>query len=83
MIPYKEIKAGDKVHYKTKHGEWQNGIVKTIPSHPFIEVFVVYNCAGEWDYYYQYTAQSTRLTDLHKGWLFNRKKLNITKKLLK
>jgi hypothetical protein len=83
MIPYQEIKEGDKVHYKPKHGGWQNGIVKSVPSHSFSEVFVVYHYAGEWDNYHQYTGQSTRINDLHKGWLFNRKKLNINKKLIK
>ena len=43
--------------------------VKYIPEYLADTVFVVYNCAGEWDRYEQYTAASTNFRDLKKGWI--------------
>lgn len=70
------LKVGDKVHYQPsyyKKEQWENGIVKSIPEKSLISgeitsVFVVYNCADDWDNYKNYTGQSTKLNDLHPGW---------------
>ncbi len=65
-------KVGDKVHYQPKHFEgddsFENGIVKETRENVDDAVWVVYNCAGEWDNYRNYTAAKTNLWDLKEGW---------------
>ncbi len=79
MLKLLDLKVGDKVHYQPEHyeasGEFENGIVKSIPSfaadsrHDFYKcVRVVYNCAGDWDNYKNYTSALTNLRDLKLGW---------------
>lgn len=72
------LKTGDKVHYITQHdGKAFNGIIQTfVPAYkslPITEVFVVYDCGGNWDKFQNYTAVRTKIVDLYPGW---RKKLN-------
>lgn len=65
------LKKGDKVHYQPAHyseEEWENGIVKEIPEHTTTAVRVVYNCAGNWDNYEDYTSALTNLSDLKLDW---------------
>ena len=81
MIDRKKLKVGDKVHYQPEHyseDRWENGMIKEIPdftvdnvqpvgygSNP---VRVVYNCAGQWDNFKNYTSALTNLEDLKLGW---------------
>lgn len=60
------MKVGDKVHYFTPY-KTENGIVKSMPDFEF--AFVVYNCAGEWDNYQNYTGARTAKHDLREGWV--------------
>ncbi len=72
------LKVGDKVCYQPEHygpGEFENGIVKEIPSFaadPADEYYgcvrVVFNCAGDWENYTNYTSALTNLRDLKLGW---------------
>jgi len=65
------LKIGDKVCYQPSHydpNSWENGIVKEIPNHTNTSVRVVYNCAGNWDRFKDYTSALTNLTDLTLGW---------------
>ncbi|HMT02309.1 MAG TPA: hypothetical protein PKD00_03215 [Burkholderiales bacterium] len=62
-----ELKVGDKVCYRPSHyskNQWENGIVKEIPNHTNTAVRVVYNCAGDWDNFMNYTSQLTNIKDL-------------------
>ena len=62
------LQIGDKVHYQPEHyGEkkWENGIVKEIRNGG---VWVVYNCAGNWERYWDYTGAKTNMQDLKIGW---------------
>ena len=78
MLKLSDLKVGDKVHYQPQHydGEqFENGIIKEIPGfaadsrHDFYKcVRVVYNCAGDWDNYANYTSALTNLRDLKLGW---------------
>jgi hypothetical protein len=73
MVEFDKLNVGDKVHYQPVHygaDRWENGIVKSKPGHTTHGVFVVYNCAGNWDKYQQYTAAMTVLSDLHYGWKY-------------
>ena len=81
-----ELKVGNKVHYQPDHysaNKWENGIIKEIPDFETDKtsqvgyncVRVVYNCAGNWDNYKDYTSALTNLRDLKLGW----KSLLITK----
>lgn len=67
-----ELKIGQKVHYQPEHykeeDKWENGMVKEIPDHTTTAVRVVYNCAGEWDNFKNYTSALTNLRDLKLGW---------------
>jgi len=66
-----ELRIGDKVHYQPSHfrkEEWENGMVKEIPNHTNTAIRVVYNCAGDWDNFKDYTSALTDLTDLKMGW---------------
>ena len=71
-----DITPGNKVHYCTQHGTRQNGIIKSLNDMDQTVVFVVYNCAGEWDNYQDYTGASTKIADLKSGWIND--KLNDT-----
>lgn len=66
-----ELHKGKKVHYDPGIGEPENGKVKSIQSEEY--AFVVYNCAGNWDDYENYTAARTRISDLKSGWADNSK----------
>ena len=57
----KKEDIGRWVVYTASHGEQQKGRLKSW-SEDFI--FVVYNCAGEWDKFIDYTAAPTRKEDL-------------------
>lgn len=74
------IVSGMKVYYEDPYtGERENGMIQTfippLKGEEITEVFVVYKstCGGQWDKYWNFTAQRTRLESLHKGWS---KKLN-------
>jgi hypothetical protein len=71
MIDISKLKIGDKVHYQPGHwilGKWENGMVKEIPDHTNTAVRVVYNCAGDWDNFKDYTSALTSIKDLRLGW---------------
>jgi hypothetical protein len=79
MLKLSDLKVGDKVCYQPEHyeasGEFENGIVKEIPSFAsdaghahYNSVRVVYNCAGNWNDYANYTSALTNLRDLKLGW---------------
>ena len=71
MIDFAGLSVGDKVHYQPSHygdHEWENGIVKEIRNEVIDAVWVVYNCAGRWDKYTDYTSAKTNLRDLKSGW---------------
>lgn len=63
---------GDKVCYQPSYlkekGKWENGMVKEIPSHTLTAERVVYNCAGEWHRFKEFTSALTDLSDLFLGW---------------
>lgn len=59
--------VGDRVCYCPGH-TIENGIVKEVRDDVYDAVWVVYNCAGEWDRYREYTAAKTNLRDLQMGW---------------
>lgn len=61
-----ELHKGKKVHYDPEFGEPENGKVKSIQNEKY--AFVVYNCAGNWDDYEDYTGARTRIADLREGW---------------
>jgi hypothetical protein len=58
-----ECILGTKVSYNG-----QPGIIKSIGDDK-TTVFVVFHCNKDWDDYKNYTGQSTRISDLRKGWL--------------
>lgn len=60
------MKAGDKVTYVSDHGTLEHGIIKSVQDEDHI--FVVYNCAGNWDRIEDYTAARTHRRDLVEGW---------------
>lgn len=64
---------GKKVTYVPHPGcmpsDYRNGIVKSHPEHTTDSVFVVFNCAGDWKNYQDYTAQLTPVDRLVPGWL--------------
>lgn len=65
------LNVGDKVRYipftDAPEEVWEKGIVKSLcDDHNW--VFVVYNCAGEWDNYKNYTAARTKVEQLIPGW---------------
>lgn len=61
-----KLSKGQKVHYCTDYGKMENGIVKSVPGDG--HAFVVYNCAGNWDRYEDYTGARTKISDLRAGW---------------
>jgi hypothetical protein len=68
-----KLRPGTKVHYVPFEGcdpsQYQNGVVKAHTEHSLDLVFVVYNCAGEWDRYQEYTGQLTNIRQLREGWV--------------
>ena len=71
MIDLGKLCVGDKVCYQPEHyrdDEWENGIVKEIPGDQLESVRVVYNCAGDWKNYADYTSALTNSRDLYIGW---------------
>ena len=69
MIDISKLSVGSKVHYQPEHygnNKWENGVVKEI-RHPD-GVWVVYNCDGNWDRFWDYTGAKTNLRDLGMGW---------------
>lgn len=70
----RELKEGDSVHYRPFQGcddsLVQNGVVKSVQDDQ--HAFVVYNCAGEWHRYRDYTAARTNAGQLSKGWFNHR-----------
>lgn len=72
MVNVKELTKGSKVHYIPQHyvenGKYENGIVKSIT--PNGEVFVVYNCNGEWHNFENYIAANTNPEDLFPDWKY-------------
>lgn len=74
MLDIKQLRVGSKVRYQPAHyGEevWENGIVKEIQEEITTAVWVVYNCAGKWINYTEYTSAKTNLQDLKLGWRYN------------
>lgn len=71
MLDISKIKVGDKVYYRPDHfqgDEHENGMVKEIPDHTNKAIRVVYNCAGNWDNFKDYTSALTEIRDLEIGW---------------
>ena len=72
MIDISKLKIGDKVHYIPFKGcdesQYENGMVKEIPDHTNTAVRVVFNCAGEWNNFMNYTSQLTNINQLEMGW---------------
>ena len=71
MIIIAELEIGDKVHYQPDHygdNKWENGLVKEIRENVNDGVWVVYNCAGEWHRFKDYTSAKTHPKDLYFGW---------------
>jgi len=71
MIDIAKLKVGDKVCYQPQHygkDRWENGMIKEIPDFTVVSVRVVYNCAGEWNNFKNYTSALTNLKDLKLGW---------------
>jgi len=72
MLNIEDLKIGTKVHYIPFEGceekDYENGIVKVIPTDTTKGVFVVYNCGGEWSNYQNYTSALTSINQLGLGW---------------
>jgi hypothetical protein len=48
--------------------KWENGMVKEVPESSTDSVRVVYNCAGDWKNFKNYTSALTNIRDLKLGW---------------
>lgn len=59
-----ELFVGQFVHFQGRNKK-DNGRVKSMTEHG---VFVVYNCASDWDHYEDYTGANTNPDDLREGW---------------
>jgi hypothetical protein len=71
MLDQAALRVGDRVHYQPDHyqnNEWENGMIREIPSHTNESVRVVFHCAGDWRNFKNYTSALTNLRDLKKGW---------------
>ena len=71
MIDISRLKVGQRVCYQPSHyedDEFENGLIKEIPTHTNEAVRVVYNCGGDWKNYQNYTSALTNLRDLKLGW---------------
>lgn len=81
MINIGNVNIGDKVCYQPEYlkelGKFENGIIKEIPEHSLDSVRVVYNCAGDWKNYKEYTSALTNCRDLELGWKHNEIEVNI------
>ena len=67
-----ELKIGDKVCYQPiQYGacRWENGMIKEIPPHTLDAVRVVYNFAGDWKRFKDFTSELTQVSDLNLGWI--------------
>lgn len=66
------LRIGTKVHYIPYEGcdpsLYENGVIKS-HTDDLTHVFVVYNCAGEWENYQNYTAARTSINQLKPGWV--------------
>ncbi len=72
MIDIAKLSIGQKVYYQPSHYEkdqFENGLIKEIPEHLNDAVRVVYNCAGDWANYKNYTSALTNIRDLKLGWM--------------
>ena len=70
-IDITQLHVGDKVRYQPSYysyERWENGIIKEIREGVTDAVWVVYNCAGNWYLYADYTSAKTNLRDLKLGW---------------
>jgi len=67
-----KLKIGQRVHYTDPFTQkTDNGMVKSInQDSDDIQVFVVYNCGGDWDNYQNFTGVNTSVKDLTEGWYF-------------
>lgn len=63
-----DVKPGIKVHYTSKGGETENGIIKSFEKSKRL-IFVVYNCDNKWERYNDYTGSITYIDDLTLGWV--------------
>lgn len=65
------LEKGDKVCYipykDAPQHKWQNGIVK-YRQVSLSHVFVVYNCANDWENFENYTAARTDVSSIIEGW---------------
>lgn len=71
ILDITKLRVGNKVCYQPDHynkDEWENGIIKEIRKEETDGVWVVYNCAGDWINYMNYTSARTNLRDLKLGW---------------
>ncbi|PHR96668.1 MAG: hypothetical protein COA78_28430 [Blastopirellula sp.] len=71
MIDQGTLRIGQKVCYQPEHyrdDQWENGMIKEIPEHTTEAIRVVYNCAGNWKNFKDYTSALTQLSDLKIGW---------------
>ena len=74
MITHLNLNIGQKVHYTTASGKHYNGIIKGFVQNRIItEVFVVYDCAGNWDAYKDYIGVRTNIKELNPGWVIKLK----------
>lgn len=60
-----KYKRGDHVTYTMDNGKVEKGIVKECNKDI---AHVVYKCADEWEKFYNYTAQATKIDCLSRGW---------------
>ncbi len=68
-----DLRIGQKVHYQPEYYDdtrWENGMIKEIRENTLDAVWVVYNCAGEWSRFKDYTGAKTNLRDLRFNWRF-------------
>jgi len=83
IIDISKVKVGDKVHYmpdyNIENNIYENGIVKEIPDNQLDSIRVVYNCAGDWKNYKNYTSAITDLRDLYIGWNHSKSKAELLK----
>ena len=61
MLQKSDLKVGQWVEYTAPHGDKEQGRIKSWNDK---WVFVVYNCAEEWERFEQYTAAATNRDDL-------------------
>ena len=61
-----KYRTGDKVTYVANHGTLENGIVKIVRDEE--HAWVVYNCGGDWENYWNYTGALTDYRDLVPDW---------------